>query len=67
MGEYLMGSPSLPESTPNLNEIVLAHLGGDDIYLRYLNETPKMAPNSTYQGGRFALVQLWETWPELPQ
>jgi hypothetical protein len=63
LAEFLMGSPSLPDSTPNLREIVIAHIDGEDIYLRFQNEASKMAPNSTLQGGRMALVQTWASFP----
>lgn len=63
LAEFLMGSPSLPESTPNLRDIVIGNIDGDDIYLRFMNEVTKMAPNSTLQGGRMALVQSWASFP----
>jgi hypothetical protein len=66
LGEYLKGSPTLPPTTPNLRAAFIANIGGDDIYVRYVGEVPKMAPNSTLVGGRSALVQSWETFPEVP-
>jgi hypothetical protein len=65
LAEFLMGSPSLPNS-PCLNDIVVGRIGDDDIYLRYGGEVTKMAPNSTVQGGRIALVQTWHSFPEVP-
>jgi hypothetical protein len=64
LAEFLMGSPSLPNS-PCLNDIVIGRIGDDDIYLRYGGEVTKMAPNSTVQGGRIALVQTWHSFPEV--
>jgi hypothetical protein len=63
LAEYLMGSPTLPDSTPNLGTNPIGNIKGDDIYLRYDGEATKLAPNSTVQGGRIALVQNWSTFP----
>ena len=65
LAEFLMGSPSLPDSTPCLNDIVIGRIGDDEIFLRYAGEVTKMAPNSTQQGGRIALVQSWRSFPEV--
>lgn len=67
LGEYLMGSPTLPPETTNLNDTKIGSINGDDIYIRYLSEEVKMAPNSTFEGGRSAIVTLWETDPAVPQ
>lgn len=67
LSEYLLGSPALPDDTPNLRTTLLANIYGDDIYLRYAGQAAKMAPNSSLQGGRSALVSTWETFPEVPQ
>jgi hypothetical protein len=64
LAEFLMGSPSLP-SSQCLNDIVIGNIDGNDIYLRYSGEQTKMAPNSTVQGGRVALVQSWRSFPEV--
>jgi hypothetical protein len=66
LGEYLKGSPTLPLTTPNLRTAVIGNIGGNDIYVRYVGEDPKMAPNSTFAGGRSALVQTWESDPRVP-
>ena len=65
IAEYLTGSSALPDDTPSLRGLVLANVDDCDIYLHYVSESAEMAPNSTLQGGRFALVQTWETFPEV--
>lgn len=65
LGERLRGSPALPRETPNLRTQQIATILGEDVYVRFLDEVPTAAPNSTMQGGRFALLQTWETSPEV--
>ena len=66
LAEYLAGSPTLPSTVPSLRESIIGNISGDDICLRFVDEETKLAPNSTVQGGRIAIVQLWETFPAVP-
>jgi hypothetical protein len=66
LSEYLAGSPSISLTVPRLRDLEIATIGPDPIYLRYVSEATKLAPNSTLQGGRSAIVQLWETDPAVP-
>ena len=66
VNEYLLGSPSLPDTTPNLRNALIGNIYGDDVYIRFVDQKAVMAPNSTLQGGRSALISTWETFPEVP-
>lgn len=57
----LRGEPSLPDTTPNLQTINLGTVRGEDVYLTFVSEAPEIDPGSTAQGGKFALVQQYET------
>jgi len=68
LAETLRGSPSqsmIPggQRTPNLRTIRLTMIGDDPVYLVFLSESPRLDPQATAQGGRFAFVQSWETGP----
>ena len=64
LAERLIGSPNTADTVPNLRTQPLVKIHDDMVYLKFISETPTMAPNSTPFGGKFALVQLWETSPE---
>jgi hypothetical protein len=61
MAETLFGSPFAPPNTPNLRTETIGSIAGEALYLRFVDEVMQMAPNSTPEGGRFAIVQTWET------
>ena len=68
IAERLRGRPTqaaLPDGqrTPNLRTISLGRLGDDPQYLVFANETPTLARGTDPHGGRFALIQQWETGP----
>jgi hypothetical protein len=65
LAERLAGSPNDADTVPNLRNAPLIKVHDDMVYLRFISETPTIAPTSTPQGGRFALVQIWETFPEV--
>jgi hypothetical protein len=65
LAEKLAGSPNNADTVPNLRTAPLIKIHDDWVYLRFISETPTMAPTSTPQGGRFALIQIWETFPEV--
>jgi hypothetical protein len=61
IGALLRGEPSLPDTTPNLQTICLGNVRGEDVYLTFVSEAPEIDPGGTAQGGKFALVQQYET------
>lgn len=61
VAEELFGSPTLPVETPSLRTTSLGTIAGETVYLRFVDEQMQMAPNSTPEGGRMAIVQTWET------
>ena len=65
IAELIFGSPSLPPSTPNLHTISLGTISGQDVYLKCIDEAKQVDPGSTAQGGKYAVVQRWETDPEV--
>jgi hypothetical protein len=66
LAEYLAGSPTLPDGTPRVRELVVGNIDGNEIHIRCVDEVTKLAPNSTLQGGRIAIVQIWETSEAVP-
>ena len=61
----LRGEPSLPDTTPNLQTINLGTVRDQDVYLTFVSEAPEIDSGGTAQGGKFALVQQYETNPEV--
>lgn len=61
IGALLRGEPSLPPTAPNLQTISLGTVRGEEVYLTFVSEAPEIDPGGTAEGGKFALVQQYET------
>jgi len=61
LAELLLGSPALPDATDNLRTLSLGTVHDEEVFLRFVSESLEIDPGSTAQGGKFALVQQWET------
>jgi hypothetical protein len=61
LAEIIHGSPTSPDGTPNLRTIDLGVIHEDHVRLRFVSEAPEIDAGSTAQGGKFALVQTWQT------
>lgn len=61
IAELIHGSPASPPGTPNLRTIDVGTINDEHVRLKFVSEAPEIDPGSTAQGGKFAMVQLWET------
>lgn len=61
LAELLHGSPALSPATLNLRTANLGTINDEAVYLQFVSESLEVDPGSTAQGGKFAIVQTWET------
>jgi hypothetical protein len=61
LAELLLGSPALPPATDNLRTLSLGTINDEEVFLKFVSESLEVDPGSTAQGGKFAIVQQWET------